>query len=378
MKIAVVSAHTGSLVWFRLNMMKDFIANGHEVIAVGPDAESEATQVLTDAGIRYAQVPVERNGTNPLSDLKYLAALIGFMKREQPQKVFAYQAKPVVYGALAARIAHIDEVYSLVAGLGSVFRGRSLKNRMVKAMMTAEYWVAGRCSKMMFFQNQDDRSEFTKRRLIPEAKTLILNGSGVDLERFQVAPLPNEPTLLFIGRLIKDKGIREYLAACREIKQSYPATRCMLVGPFDSNPSAMTPEELQPFVEAKVVEFFGEQSDVRPLIEQCSVYVLPSYHEGTPKTVLEAMAVGRPIVTTDAPGCRETVVHGLNGYLVPPRDTRALVHAIEKVVTSPTDGHRMARESRRIAESKYDVRVVNRTIMRAMDVLAPATKGRSK
>lgn len=374
MKIAVISAHTGSLIWFRLDMMKDFIANGHEVVAVGPDASSEATQALDEAGVRYEQLAVERNGINPLSDLKYLAALIGFMRKERPDKVFEYQAKPVVYGALAARLARIDEVYALVAGLGSVFRGQSARNRLVKAVMTAEYWVAGRCSKIMFFQNNDDRSEFTRRRLIPESKTLILNGSGVDLERFQVAPLPTEPALLFIGRLIKDKGIREYLAACREIKQRHPATRCMLVGPFDSNPSAMSPEELQPYIDGGIVEFFGEQGDVRPFIEMSSVYVLPSYHEGTPKTVLEAMAVGRPIVTTDAPGCRETVIEGLNGYLVPPRDIHALVDAIETVIADPTDAQRMAHESRRIAESKYDVKVVNRTIMQAMKVLAPATE----
>lgn len=374
MRIAVISAHTGSLVWFRLDMMKDFIANGHEVMAVGPDAQSDATQALVDAGIRYEQVAVERNGVNPLSDLKYLAGLVRLMKREQPDKVFVYQAKPVVYGSLAARLTGVGEVYPLVAGLGSVFRGRSVKNQLVKAVMTAEYWVAGRCSKIMFFQNHDDRSEFTKRRLIPESKTVILNGSGVNLERFRVAPLPTAPALLFIGRLIKDKGIREYLAACREVKQKHPEARCLLVGPFDSNPSAMTPEELRPFIEAGTVEFFGEQSDVRPMIEKCSVYVLPSYHEGTPKTVLEAMAVGRPIVTTDAPGCRETVVEGVNGYLVPPRDIRALVDAIERVISNPGAAQRMAGESRHIAESKYDVRAVNRAIMQAMGVLAPATE----
>lgn len=374
MKIAVVSAHTGSLIWFRLNMMKDFIANGCEVVAVGPDESSKATRTLDEAGIQYEQLSVERNGINPLSDLRYLAALMRFMKNERPDKVFVYQAKPVVYGTLAARLAGIDEVYALVAGLGSVFRGQSTKSRLIKAVMTAQYWVAGRCSKIMFFQNRDDRAEFIRRHLIPETKTSMINGSGVDLERFVVAPLPIEPSLLFIGRLIKDKGIREYLAACREIKQRHPATRCMLVGPFDSNPSAMTSEEFQPYIDEGIVEFFGEQDDVRPFIEMSSVYVLPSYHEGTPKTVLEAMAVGRPIVTTDTPGCRETVTEGLNGYLVPPRDTHALVDAIDRVIANPTDAQRMAHESRRIAEAKFDVKVVNRTIMQAMEVLAPATE----
>jgi len=353
-------------------MMKDFIASGHEVVAVGPDATSETTRLLTDAGVRYRTIPVERNGVNPLKDLSYLAALGKFMRQERPDRVFVYQAKPVVYGSLAARAAGIKEVYSLVAGLGSIFRGQSLKSRLVRGVMIAEYWVAGRCSKLMFFQNRDDRLEFTSRRLIPEKKTLILNGSGVNLDRFHVAPLPAEPALLFIGRLIKDKGIREYLEACQEIRRRHPTVRCLLVGPFDSNPSAITPAELQPFVDDGTVEYAGEQDDVRPFLEECSVYVLPSYHEGTPKTVLEAMAVGRPIVTSDAPGCRETVVDGVNGYLVPPQDTSALVEAIEKVIADPTLARRMASESRSLAESKYDVREVNRTIMQAMNLSSPA------
>ena len=369
MKIVVVSAHAGSLIWFRLDMMKDFMSVGHEVVAVGPESAPEVACALSDVGIRYEVIPVERNGINPLNDLKYLSALRKFMKRERPDRVFLYQAKPVVYGALAARSAAVREVYSLIAGLGSIFRGRSAKARIVRAVMTAEFWVAGRCSKIMFFQNRDDRREFVGRGLISEAKTKILSGSGVNLERFQSSPLPREPALLFIGRLIKDKGVREYLEACEVIKKKCSTVRCMLVGPFDSNPTAMTPAELARFVDSGVVEYFGEQSDVHPFLDQCSIYVLPSYHEGTPKTVLEAMATGRPIITTDAPGCRETVEDGVNGYLVPPQDTSALVDAIESVLASPTLGQRMGSESRRIAESRYDVRMVNCEIMATMGIL---------
>lgn len=368
MKIAVLSAHTHSLVWFRVDMMKEFVRNGHEVVAVGPDSEASASPLFEAAGITYRQARVQRNGLNPVKDLAYLLALVALLRIEKPDKVFLYQAKPVVYGGIAARLLGIGDVHALIAGLGSVFRGRSVKSRLIKAVMTVEYWVAGHCVRTMFFHNKDDRLEFTKRGLIPESKTVILNGSGVNLDRFTEAPLPAEPSLLFIGRLIKDKGILDYLAACAKIKQMYPMTRCVLVGPFDSNPSAMTPDELRPFVEAGIVEYFGEQSDVLPFIEQCSVFVLPSYHEGTPKTVLEAMAVGRPIVTTDVPGCRETVVDGLNGYLVPPQDVVALVDAIVRVITNPLDAQRMARESRALAESKYDVKIVNKMVMAAMGI----------
>lgn len=349
-------------------MMRDFVANGHSVLAVGPDSHPETITALKDVGVEYEEIPVQRNGTNPIEDFKYLLALTRLMKRAQPGAVFLYQAKPVVYGSLAARIAGVKEVYALIAGLGSIFRGKTVKDQLVRAVMTAEYWVAGRCSRVMFFQNYDDRSEFVKRGLISEQRTVILNGSGVNLDEFQAAPLPSDPAILFIGRLIKDKGIREYLAACQVIGERYPTTRRMLVGPFDSNPTAISPEELELFVSNGAVEYFGEQNDVRPFIRQCSIYVLPSYHEGTPKTVLEAMAIGRPIVTTDAPGCRETVVDGLNGYLVPPGETAALIEAIEMILSSPFDCRRMAHESRRIAESKYDVTAVNGEIMQTMGI----------
>lgn len=374
MKIAVISAHTGSLVWFRLDMMKDFIANGHDVLAIGPDPSSAATRQLTHAGISYHQVPVERNGVNPLKDIRYAARLYALLRRERPDKLFLYQAKPVVYGAIAARCVGITGVYALIAGLGSVFRGQSPRARLVKAVMTAQYWIAARCTERMFFQNADDLREFTRRGLIEESRTVVINGSGVNLQRFKMAPVPANAAILFIGRLIKDKGVGEYLEACREIRRRQPSVRCMLIGPFDTNPTALTSEELQPFIESGIVEYFGEQSDVRPFIEQSSIYVLPSYHEGTPKTVLEAMAMGRPVITTDAPGCRETVRDGLNGLLVPPRDVAALVDAILRLVIDRVESERMGQHGRRWAESKYDVRLVNHRIMETMGLSVPVSE----
>ena len=158
----------------------------------------------------------------------------------------------------------------------------------------------------MFFQNNDDKNEFINNGLIKEDKVVIINGSGVNLEQFKPKPLPKDPGFLFIGRLIKDKGIMEDLEACKKIKDKYPIIRCLLVGPYDSNPSALKPEELNPYIDSGIIEYFGEQSDVRPFITECSVFVLPSYHEGTPKSVLEAMAMGRAIITCNSPGCRDS------------------------------------------------------------------------
>jgi glycosyltransferase involved in cell wall biosynthesis len=366
MKIAVLSSHTSSLFWFRMDMMKDFVKKGHTVIALGSEPEADWESKFKEHKIEYRQLYVERNGINPLNDLRTFSSLHKFMKMEKPDKVFAYQAKTVVYGSLAAKLNGISEVYPLIAGLGSIFRGEGFKNSIVKTIMKMQYWTACKCSKKVFFQNQDDKNEFIQSGLISDKNTVIINGSGVDLEKFTPTPLPETPAFLFIGRLIKDKGIMEYLKACKEVKAENPTIRCLLVGPFDSNPSALKPDELDPYIESGVIEYFGEQMDVRPYISQCSIYILPSYHEGTPKTVLEAMAMGRSIITSDAPGCRETVVDGRNGYLVKVKDIEGLTNKMNYLISNRDIIKKMGNESIEMARKKYDVKVINQSIIHNM------------
>ncbi len=369
MKIAVLSSHTSSLFWFRMDMMKDFIKHGHSVIALGPEPELNWRSKFEEYGIQYKQLFVERNGINPFNDLRTYRELKQFMKEEKPDKVFAYQAKTVVYGSLAAKSNGITEVYTLIAGLGSIFRGEGLKNKIIKTIMKTEYRLSCNASKKVFFQNNDDKNEFINNGLIQEEKIEIINGSGVNLEKFKPEPLPDIPAFLFIGRLIKDKGVMEYLEACKRVKAEYPEVRCLLVGPYDSNPSALKPEELQPFIDQDIIEYFGEQADVRPYLKQCSTYVLPSYHEGTPKTVLEAMAIGRSIITSDAPGCRETVTDGYNGYLVPVKDIDGLTDKMKALIENSSTSKLMAEYSLRLAREKYDVNLVNESIMKTMQLI---------
>lgn len=369
MKIAVLSSHTPSLFWFRLDMMKDFINKGHTVIAFGSESEAEWKEKFIEHGIEYKQFYVERNGVNPINDIKTLFSLYNYLKKEKPDKIFAYQAKTVVYGSIAAKLNAIHEVYPLVAGLGSIFRGKGFKNRVIKTIMKFEYRIASKYSKKVFFQNEDDKNEFIQNGLIKENKTVIINGSGVNLEIFKPTPLPQEPAFLFIGRLIRDKGILEYLEACKNIKTKYPKVRCLLVGPFDTNPSSLRREELNPYIKNGIIEYFGEQTDVRPYISQSSVFVLPSYHEGTPKTVLEAMAMGRPIITTDAPGCRETVIDGINGYLVKVKDIQSLVDRMDYLISNYDMCKKMGKESIKIAKNKYDVKLINQSIMSVMGLI---------
>lgn len=369
MKIVVISSHTSSLFWFRIDMMKDFIKHGHSVIALGPEPELNWKNKFDEHGILYKQFFVERNAINPLKDLRTYRELKQFIKQEKPDKVFAYQAKTVVYGSLASKANGITEVYPLIAGLGSILRGKGFKNKIIKTVMKTEYRLACNASKMVFFQNKDDKNEFIRNGLIKEDKIVIISGSGVNLDTFRPEPLPNAPAFLFIGRLIKDKGVMEYLEACKRVKAKYPEVRCLLVGPYDTNPSALKPEKLHPFIDQGIIEYFGEQTDVRPYLKQCSTYVLPSYHEGTPKTVLEAMAIGRAIITSDAPGCRETVLNGYNGFLVPIKDVNCLVDRMINLIEDQELNSIMAERSLKLAKEKYDVNIVNNIIMKTMGLL---------
>ena len=221
----------------------------------------------------------------------------------------------------------------------------------------------------MFFQNPDDETLFRKFRLLPETvPSFVVNGSGVDVAEYSVAPLPDKPCFLLIARLLGDKGLREYAQAAQLVKSVYPEAVFRLVGWIDDNPDAITQRELDQWVDSGLLEFLGRLDDVRPAISGCSVYVLPSYREGTPRTVLEAMAMGRAVITTDAPGCRETVVDGDNGFLVPVKDINALADAMIKMVDTPGLAASMGERSRRIAEEKYDVHKVNAAMLEGMGI----------
>ena len=370
MKVLLLSSHTPSYFWFRVDMMKDMLLAGWEVVAAGQMPEVEWSDKFSEIGVRYVQINVARNGLNPFGDLTTLRELKRLIQSERPDKIFAFQAKTIVYGAMAARQMGITEFYPMVGGLGSIFRGHGLKNKVLRAIMLRLYKQAFSKSRKVFFQNNDDKKVMVDAGLLPESQIVMIHGSGVNLHNFAVVDIPQSPAFLYIGRLIKDKGVCEYLESCRKIKQILgDKVRCMLVGPFDSNPSALKPQELQPLIDSGVIEYFGEQSDVRPFIAQASIYVLPSYHEGTPKTVLENMAMGRPIITTDVPGCRETVVNGSNGYLVQAKNVDALVDKMQYLAQHPDLVLKMGRKSREMAESTFDVKAVNRTILSTMGMI---------
>ncbi|HHV77979.1 MAG TPA: glycosyltransferase family 4 protein [Syntrophothermus lipocalidus] len=365
-RILIVSHYAKSLLNFRGELIKKMVELGHEVVALGPEAGFE--EKLKDLGAGYIQIPLERTGLNPLRDISTLLALVLEMRKLKPDVVFSYAVKPVIYGSLAARAAGVPAVYSMITGVGSVFLEESGRYNLLARLVKLLYKAALRSNHVVFFQNPDDLLLFKKKCLLPsDCKAVLVNGSGVNVQRFSYVEPPLKPiSFLLVARLIYHKGIREYVEAARLLKTRYPEVLFKLLGPLDTNPSAIGEKELETWVNEGVIEYLGETDDVRPYLAACSVYVLPSYREGTPRSVLEAMAVGRPVITTDVPGCRETVKDGVNGFLVPVKNSVALAEAMERFILNPEMIVEMGKKSREIAEQKYDVHKVNRVILEAM------------
>ncbi len=346
---------------------------GHSVAAAAPGlcSDPETVAALDAMGIACHHIPLRRTGMNPLGDIRLLVALVRLMRSKRPDLVFGYTIKAAIYGLIAAAIARVPRRHVLITGVGYAFTGKAAGKRwLTQQIAILLYRTALRFADTIFFQNPDDERLFRQRALLTGgARSVVVNGSGIDLEQFAPAALPSgPPQFLLVARLLSTKGIREYAAAAEMVRRAHPEAEFHLVGGFDENPDAIAVGEVQAWQSKGILAWHGEVDDVRPRLADCHVFVLPSYREGTPRSVLEAMAMGRPIITTDAPGCRETVVDGENGFLVPPGSIAALAEVMERFLAKPKLFERMGRRSRELAERKYDVREVNRRMMRHMEL----------
>lgn len=375
MKIVLISNYADSLMSFRGALLSELVNKGHEVIACAPGENEQVSNELHSIGVKYRAIELDRTGVNPVKDFISLLKLMSLFRKESPDMVVSYTIKPTLYASLAARLAGVPHFFSVITGLGYTFMNETYKQRLLNLLVRGLYKVALSENQSVFFLNPDDLSLFLKNGLVKDAKrTVLINGEGLDLNYFRKIPLLiKPPTFLLIARLLKDKGIIEYVEASRILKKHYPHVVFRLVGPRDTNPSAIQEAQVGEWQKEGIIEYLGETRDVRPFIADCSVYVLPSYREGTPRTVLEAMAMGRPIVTTDAPGCRETVIEGENGFLVPIKNADALVQAMERFIVQPELIEKLGKRSREIAEEKYDVHKVNAVIMKTMGLLDEKT-----
>jgi glycosyltransferase involved in cell wall biosynthesis len=337
MKILFVSNISWSLYNFRRGFMAALRERGHDVVfCASPDEYSSRLESL---GFRFIPVEVDRKGTSFTKDFCLLKHLYRVYSKEKPGIIFHNSIKPNIYGALAAKSAGIRCV-NTVSGLGYVFLRKGLQYYLVKFL----YWLACMFAEKTFFQNKDDLQLFLEKRIVSPRKTALVKGSGVNTDLFDpsycaaVKKDTGSFVFSFIGRILWDKGIGEFIEACRNIKQRYPQVRIDLLGMIDKgNPAAVTKAQIEAWEHEGLLKYRGETDDVRPFICESDCVVLPSYREGTPKALLEAAAMEKPIITTDAVGCREVADDRISGFIVPVRDPLKLQEAMQRIIELPLE-----------------------------------------
>lgn len=369
--IVIAGSLSVSLTNFRGPLIAQLVSTGYRVIACAPDTNPVVIQEILALGAEFRVVPMRRTGQNPLHDLRTLFSYIRLLRRERPKVVLAYTLKPIVYAGLALRFFHAPRFVAMMTGLGYVF-GETGSSGWLQWLTARLNRAALRRAQDILVFNRDDADELLRRRMIDDRSLVTLvPGSGVDLQRFARRPLANGmPVFLLVARLLADKGIGEFVAAAAIVRASFPGARFQLLGPFDSNPAAISPAQIESWVSMGNVEYLGSTRDVRPFYAQCTTCVLPSYREGLPRTVIEAMATGRAIITTDVPGCRDTVEVGRNGFLVRARDVQDLANAMMRFCHDPSLATRMGEASYRMATDRFDVRKINRQLLDIIGHLA--------
>jgi glycosyltransferase involved in cell wall biosynthesis len=372
MRLALITSQAFSLSNFRGPLIKELVLHGVEVFAMAPDFDDETRELVRSLGAIPVNCSFSRTGVNPLRDGLDMLRLAVQLQRLGPDMTLGYFIKPAIFGTLAGWLAGVPRRLAMIEGLGYVFTpviGRNpLHRKILRSLVSALYRFALARANKVIFLNGDDIAEFVSAGLVQEAKVFKLGGIGVDLAEWPLTkPVTKPLTFLLAARLLREKGIAEYAEAARLVKRLHPDVRFVLLGGLDPNPGGLRLSEVQAWVSEGLLEWPGQVA-VRPWLAQASVYVLPSYREGMPRSTQEAMAMGRPVITTNAPGCRETVNDGANGFLVPIRNVHGLAAAMMRFVENPALVRTMGLESRALAEARFDVRKSNQRLLEILGV----------
>jgi glycosyltransferase involved in cell wall biosynthesis len=368
-KIILLSGSGDTVAWFRLDFLNEFLLRSYKVYVLAPDIRDDLKPELINMGIEFIEIKLERKGFNVLNLISSVCELVSLFKEIQPNIIFSYTHKAILSGSLAAKISGFSNTFSMVTGTGHLFDNQTKKEKVIKFIGSLALRIALRFNKLVFFQNPDDQALFLKNNIVLSQKTKLVNGSGVNLDKFSLSPLPAEPIFLCMARLIKSKGLEEFARAAKRVKKLNPEARFILYGYPDDHPDSIDENEIiSNWFNDFGVEYFGYAENPIDAIKECSVFVLLSYKEGTPRVVLEAMAMGRSIITTDAPGCRETVKNGVNGFLIPRFDDLEAANAMTKLLSAELRKE-MGKESRKFCESKFNVLDVNNTLLSEMEVI---------
>lgn len=367
MKVAIVINTSWNIYNYRLGLIKTLIEQGHQVCAIAP--KDEFSDELTKVGCQYIPIEMDNWGTSPFKDIKLVADFYKIYKSLQPDVIFHYTIKPNIYGTVAGRLLKIPTI-SNVSGLGTVFMKETLITKLVKRM----YKLAFRFPEKVFFQNEEDKEFFEAQNLVEKGRIEILPGSGVNTDYFA----PNSPekngkfTFLMVSRLLYDKGVVEYVEATRQIQNNGKIVEFQILGGIDPGHVRGIPSEnIDAWVEEGLVNYLGTAKDVRPYIEKADCIVLPSYREGTPRTLLEAASMEKPLLATDVPGCNNVVEDNINGYLCKAKDIDDLASKMKQMVkTSDEQLLKFGQNGRSMVKSRFDEKIVIQKYLETLDNLS--------
>lgn len=377
MKILLIGTVASSFYGFRAELIKTLLEKGHCVYAFTSEYSEEDLEKIYSLGAIPVTYELKRGGMNPFTDLKSTYFLAKKIKSINPDIVFSYFAKPVIFGTLAAKMAKVPKVIGMLEGLGYSFTEQPdtvrKMSKTIKNIQVLLYKVVLPQLDTLIFLNQDDPKDLLAKYSIKVKKVAILGGIGVNLSEYPYTPILNIEIpikFLFVGRLLKEKGIYEFVSAATIVKRKYPKTEFTVLGDIDvANLGALKQTELDKLIESKVLTYPGHVDEVQSWIVDSHVFVLPSYREGIPRSTQEAMATGRPIITTDVPGCRETVVNELNGFLVERWNSEVLAEKMIYFIENPEKIREMGYESYKIAQNKFDSNKVNTRLLEILDIV---------
>ncbi|MCU4364244.1 glycosyltransferase family 4 protein [Acinetobacter variabilis] len=370
MVIALIGTVASSFYGFRADLIRTLLNKGHRVYAFTSEYTVEDLKKIEKLGATPITYNLNRGGLNPLADMIATYKLSKKIRAIKPDLVFSYFSKPVIFGTLAAKLAKVPRVIGMLEGLGYTFteqpEGLSKKTQLIKKIQVFLYKIALPQLDQLIFLNPDDPKDLLEKHSIQVKKVDVLGGIGLNLNEYKYsANSTSDISFIFIARLLAEKGIHDYIKAAKFVKCKYPSVKFIVLGAIDKEAlGSLKEEELQDLVQTNIIEYPGHVDNVSEWIERASVFVLPSYYrEGVPRSTQEAMAIGRAVITTDVPGCRETVVDGVNGFLVPKWDSEALAEKMIYFIEHSEQIQLMGVESYKIAVEKFDAEKVNQRLV---------------
>lgn len=376
MKSLVMIGTTAACFYgFRSELIKSLNSKNITIYAFTTDNDVFELEKISKLGAIPISYQLNRGGLNPLADMLATYKLAQQIKQLKPDVVFSYFAKPVIFGTLAAKIAKVPKIIGMLEGLGYTFtdqpNGLPLKTKLIKAIQVFLYKLSLPKLNQLILLNHDDKTDLLINNDIAVKETYILGGIGLDLNQYEYSPATKDLPIqfLFIGRLLKEKGIHDFIAAAQIVKEKSPKTTFTVLGGIDeANLGALTQGELTQYINQNVIDYPGHVENIAEWIKQSHVFVLPSYREGVPRSTQEAMAIGRPVITTDVPGCRDTVIDGVNGFLIPKWNPQALAEKMIYFIEHPEQVRMMGDESYKIAIEKFDAKKVNQRLLEILGI----------